>query len=240
MRPSLLPGLIASARVEISIEARLGPIFEIGRRYLRRCRASDNRLLLAGEPCSARMAKRPMARPFDPSMQRPKHRNCSRQPELRSESSRFCRCRANVAPGALGTLRLGPKTLVARFGELHPGLQEVLARRPERLLPKSILMPFLNRDQAVVPARLLRPRRFNRSLEISRSWCLRGLLQSSFFEPFGARTSRRSRMSGCSTASKHRTASRSHLKSLFSQLKRASPTNRSPKFRRALLGLLKN
>ncbi|MGN6356390.1 MAG: phenylalanine--tRNA ligase subunit beta [Novosphingobium sp.] len=125
MRPSLLPGLLSAAKRNLDRGAAGLRLFEIGRRYLRGEKgASDERLslavVLAGEK-TARGHATGKAVSFDAF-------------DAKAEAlARLAEAGAPVDslqvmgeageqfhPGQSATLRLGPKTVLARFGMLHP------------------------------------------------------------------------------------------------------------------------
>jgi phenylalanyl-tRNA synthetase beta chain len=125
MRPSLIPGLLAAARRNADRGAAASRLFEIGRRYLRGDGGrSDERptlgVLLAGEK-TTRGWNSGKSRAFDAF-------------DAKAEALALLEeAGAPVAnltvmgdagpqfhPGQSGTLRLGPKTVLARFGALHP------------------------------------------------------------------------------------------------------------------------
>jgi phenylalanyl-tRNA synthetase beta chain len=126
MRPSLLPGLIAAARRNLDRGASSVRLFEVGRRYLSDAEHPTLSLLLAGER-SARGWQSGKARGFD---------------AFDAKAETFALLEAAGAPvdnlqvfpdagptwhpGRSATLRLGPKTIVAAFGEVHPALQKSL------------------------------------------------------------------------------------------------------------------
>ncbi|GGD62667.1 phenylalanine--tRNA ligase subunit beta [Erythrobacter arachoides] len=125
MRPSLIPGLLAAAKRNADRGADTARLFEIGRRYLRRPDgASDERLTLAVVLAGARVQRgwaQGKAQAFDAY-------------DAKAEAEALlAEAGAPVAnlmvmgdagdqfhPGQSGTLRLGPKTVLARFGALHP------------------------------------------------------------------------------------------------------------------------
>ncbi len=129
MRPSLLPGLLAAARRNLDRGADSVRLFEIGRRYLRGEGAtSDERLtlgvLLAGEkvPRGWATGKATAFDAFDGKAEAlallaaagaPVDKLQVMGPDSLGPGSQF-------HPGQSATLRLGPKTVLARFGALHP------------------------------------------------------------------------------------------------------------------------
>jgi phenylalanyl-tRNA synthetase beta chain len=126
MRPSLLPGLIAAARRNLDRGAASVRLFEVGRRYLGDAEHPTLSLLLAGdkEPRGWQSGK---AKPFDAF-------------DAKAEALALLDAAgapvANLQvlpdagptwhPGRSARLGLGPKTVVASFGELHPGLLKAL------------------------------------------------------------------------------------------------------------------
>jgi phenylalanyl-tRNA synthetase beta chain len=126
MRPSLLPGLIAAARRNLDRGGSTVRLFEIGRRYLDEGERQTLTLLLAGEK-SARNWQIGKARPFDAY-------------DAKAEALALLEAAgapvANLQlfpdagpewhPGRSARLGLGPKTIVAAFGELHPRLIKAL------------------------------------------------------------------------------------------------------------------
>ncbi|MFC7536263.1 phenylalanine--tRNA ligase subunit beta [Sphingomonas sp. GCM10030256] len=126
MRPSLLPGLIGAARRNIDRGAASVRLFEVGRRYLADGERPTLTVLLAGErePRGWRTGK---ATPFDAF-------------DIKGEVIGLLEAAgapvANLQlypdagdtwhPGRSAKLGLGPKTIVATFGELHPRLAKLL------------------------------------------------------------------------------------------------------------------
>jgi phenylalanyl-tRNA synthetase beta chain len=126
MRPSLLPGLIAAARRNLDRGASSVRLFEVGRRYLGDAEHSTLSLLLAGDKVQ-RGWQSGKAQPFDPF-------------DAKAEALALLEAAgapiANLQvfpdagptwhPGRSARLGLGPKTIVANFGELHPRLAKSL------------------------------------------------------------------------------------------------------------------
>ena len=120
MRPSLLPGLLAAAKRNTDRGAASVRLFEIGRRYLGNTEHPTASILLAGER-QCRDWRQGRAQPFDAY-------------DVKAEAlAALAAADAPVAnlmvlpgaspwyhPGRSGRLGLGPKTIVAEFGELHP------------------------------------------------------------------------------------------------------------------------
>ncbi|MGC1269454.1 MAG: phenylalanine--tRNA ligase subunit beta, partial [Croceibacterium sp.] len=125
MRPSLLPGLLSAARRNVDRGAAALRLFEIGRRYLRADNgASDERLalavLLVGEKTPRGWATgKPVAfDAYDAKAEAEALLAAAGAPvdklQVMGEAG------GQFHPGQSGTLRLGPKTVLARFGALHP------------------------------------------------------------------------------------------------------------------------
>jgi phenylalanyl-tRNA synthetase beta chain len=125
MRPSLLPGLLMAARRNLDRGAAGVRLFEIGRRYLRGSDgASDERLslalVLAGEKAPRGWASGKAAKfdAFDAKAEALALLAEAGAPtgnlQVMGEAG------AQFHPGQSATLRLGPKTVLARFGMLHP------------------------------------------------------------------------------------------------------------------------
>ncbi len=123
MRPSLLPGLIAAARRNADRGADSIRLFEIGRRYLADRESLTLGLLLAGDRVS-RDWRTGKAQPFDAydakaeavALLAAAGAPVDRLQLFETVSSGV------YHPGRSGTLRLGPKTVLAEFGELHPSI----------------------------------------------------------------------------------------------------------------------
>ncbi len=125
MRPSLLPGLLAAARRNLDRGATSLRLFEIGRRYLRgEAGLSEERLtlglVLAGDkaPRSWAAGKASLFDAFDAKAEALALLAEAGAPidnlQVMGEAG------PQFHPGQSGTLRLGPKTVLARFGMLHP------------------------------------------------------------------------------------------------------------------------
>ena len=125
MRPSLLPGLLAAARRNVDRGASSLRLFEIGRRYLRGENGlSDERLSLAlvlvGEktPRGWATGKAASFDAFDAKAEALALLAEAGAPvdnlQVMGEAG------PQFHPGQSATLRLGPKTVLARFGMIHP------------------------------------------------------------------------------------------------------------------------
>jgi len=127
MRPSLLPGLLAAVQRNLDRGASGLRLFELGRRYLRgNAGASDERLtlglVLAGErnPRGWASGKASAFDAFDAKAEAMALLAEAGAPvdnlQVMGEAG------PQFHPGQSATLRLGPKTVLARFGMLHPSL----------------------------------------------------------------------------------------------------------------------
>jgi len=126
MRPSLLPGLIAAARRNVDRGASSVRLFEVGRRYCEDAEHPTLGLLLAGER-SARGWQSGKAQPFDAFDAKAEALALLGAAGAPVDNLQVVPdAGATWHPGRSATLRLGPKTIVAAFGELHPRLQKSL------------------------------------------------------------------------------------------------------------------
>jgi phenylalanyl-tRNA synthetase beta chain len=126
MRPSLLPGLIAAARRNLDRGASSVRLFELGRRYLGDAEHSTASFLLAGDK-SGREWKSGKAQPFDAFDAKAEVLallDAAGAPVANLQV--FPVAGTTWHPGRSAKLGLGPKTIVASFGELHPSLQKSL------------------------------------------------------------------------------------------------------------------
>ncbi|MBX9884064.1 MAG: phenylalanine--tRNA ligase subunit beta, partial [Novosphingobium sp.] len=125
MRPSLLPGLLSAARRNLDRGATSVRLFEIGRRYLRgEGGASDEQpslaVVLAGEAAPRGWATG-KAKSFDAFDAKAEALALLAEAGAPVENLAVMgEAGAQFHPGQSATLRLGPKTVLARFGLLHP------------------------------------------------------------------------------------------------------------------------
>ncbi len=125
MRPSLIPGLLAAARRNADRGAATTRLFEIGRRYLRgEDGASDERatlgIVLAGDK-AARGWSSGKATEFDAYDAKAEALALLEAAGAPADNLQvFGDAGPQFHPGQSGTLRLGPKVVLARFGALHP------------------------------------------------------------------------------------------------------------------------
>ncbi len=126
MRPSLLPGLIAAARRNIDRGCSSVRLFEVGRRYLGDAEHPTLALLLADER-QTREWQSGKARQFDAFDAKAEVialLEAAGAPVANLQV--FPEAGPTWHPGRSAKLGLGPKTIVASFGELHPKLQKEL------------------------------------------------------------------------------------------------------------------
>ena len=139
MRPSLLPGLIGAASRNIARGATSARLFEIGRRYLAENERPTATVLLAGER-QPRNWQDGKAQPFealDAKAEALALLEAAGAPVANLQL--FPDAGPNWHPGRSATLRLGPKTILAAFGELHPRLSRDLDA-PERAVAAEIYL----------------------------------------------------------------------------------------------------
>ena len=139
MRPSLLPGLIGAARRNLDRGASSTRLFEIGRRYLEEAERPTATLLLAGEkrPRSWQAGKAAPFDAFDAKAEAIALLEAAGAPVANLQL--FPDAGSTWHPGRSATLRLGPKTIVAAFGELHPRLAKAIDA-PERAVAAEIYL----------------------------------------------------------------------------------------------------
>ena len=120
MRPSLLPGLLAGAARNLKRGAQSVRLFEIGRRYLADAERATLGVVLAGEarPRGWQQGKAAPFGAFDAKAEALALLAAAGAPvenlQVMGEAGEAWH------PGQSGTLRLGPKTVLAAFGMLHP------------------------------------------------------------------------------------------------------------------------
>jgi phenylalanyl-tRNA synthetase beta chain len=124
MRPSLLPGLIAAARRNLDRGAPSIRLFEIGRRYLTDAEHPTLAFLLAGERRARgwQSGKAQAFDAFDAKAEVVALLDAAGAPVDNLQV--FPDAGPTWHPGRSATLRLGSKTILAAFGELHPALQK--------------------------------------------------------------------------------------------------------------------
>jgi len=126
MRPSLLAGLIAATQRNLDRGAASVRLFEIGRRYLCDDEHPTLGLVLAGErqPRSWRAGKAQIFDPFDAKAEVLALLEAAGAPVANLQV--IPDAGPTWHPGRSARLGLGPKTIVAAFGELHPSLAKSL------------------------------------------------------------------------------------------------------------------
>ena len=122
MRPSLLPGLIAAARRNLDRGAASVRLFEVGRRYLADGERPTAALLLAGErsPRGWQAGKAQDFDAFDAKAEALALLEAAGAPVHNLQL--FMDAGPTWHPGRSAKLGLGPKTVLAAFGELHPSI----------------------------------------------------------------------------------------------------------------------
>jgi phenylalanyl-tRNA synthetase beta chain len=122
MRPSLLPSLIAAARRNLDRGQASVQLFEIGRRYLGDAEHPTVALLLAGDkgPRHWQTGAAPGFSAFDAKAEVLALLEAAGAPTANLQT--FPDAGPTWHPGRSATFRLGPKSVLAAFGELHPGL----------------------------------------------------------------------------------------------------------------------
>jgi phenylalanyl-tRNA synthetase beta chain len=126
MRPSLLPALIRAAQRNLDRGAASVRLFEIGRRYLAEAERPTLAFVLAGErrPREWHSGKAQRFDPFDAKAEIVALLEAAGAPVAALQV--LPDAGATWHPGRSARLGLGPKTILASFGELHPGLQKSL------------------------------------------------------------------------------------------------------------------
>ena len=120
MRPSLLPGLLSAAQRNADRGADSIRLFEIGRRYLGETEPLTVGVVLAGErtPRGWAAGKAQAFDAYDAKAEALALLEAAGAPvdnlQVMGDAD------AHYHPGQSGTLRLGPKTVLASFGTLHP------------------------------------------------------------------------------------------------------------------------
>ena len=118
MRPSLLPGLLSAARRNADRGASAIRLFEVGRRYLADGEHPTLGLVLAGEGTRDWRAGKGQVDAFDAKAEAVALLAAAGAPVDRLQVMEALS--PTWHPGRSGSLRLGPKAILAEFGELHP------------------------------------------------------------------------------------------------------------------------
>ncbi|EGD59895.1 phenylalanyl-tRNA synthetase subunit beta [Novosphingobium nitrogenifigens DSM 19370] len=146
MRPSLLPGLLSAARRNLDRGATSVRLFEIGRRYLRGEGGASNEapslaVVLAGER-SARGWATGKAVAFDAFDAKAEALALLAEAGAPVDNLQVMgEAGPQFHPGQSATLRLGPKTVLARFGMLHPSTLKAF----DLSAPVAVVELFLER-----------------------------------------------------------------------------------------------
>ncbi|SNS62596.1 phenylalanyl-tRNA synthetase beta subunit [Sphingomonas laterariae] len=120
MRPSLLPGLIAAAKRNADRGATAIRLFEVGRRYLADAERPTLGFVLAGDK-APRNWQGGRAQGFDAYDAKAEAIAILAAAGAPVDRLQVMEPVSGVYhPGRSATLRLGPKTVLAEFGELHP------------------------------------------------------------------------------------------------------------------------
>ncbi len=120
MRPSLLPGLLAAARRNAARGAESIALFEVGRRYLADAERPTLGLVLAGQR-GARQWRGGKAGGFDAYDAKAEALAILAAAGAPVDNLQALPGASGVYhPGRSARLGLGPKTILAEFGELHP------------------------------------------------------------------------------------------------------------------------
>ena len=152
MRPSMLPGLIAASRRNLDRGAASVRLFEIGRRYLGDKEHPTLGLLLAGDrqPRSWQSGKAKDFDAFDAKAEVLALLDAAGAPVANLQV--FPDAGPAWHPGRSAKLGLGAKTIVAAFGELHPGLSKSLDA-PEGAVAAEIYLDAIPAPRASGHAR---------------------------------------------------------------------------------------
>ena len=126
MRPSLLPGLIAAAQRNAARGASSIRLFEVGRRYLESSEHPTIGLVLAGEN-RARSWQAGAATKFDAYDAKAEVLAILDAAGAPADKLMdFGEAGDHYHPGQSGTLRLGPKKILAAYGVLHPSTTKAM------------------------------------------------------------------------------------------------------------------
>jgi phenylalanyl-tRNA synthetase beta chain len=152
MRPSLLPGLLAAARRNMDRGATTIRLFEIGRRYLGDTEHPTVTLVLAGERSARgwRSGKAAGFDAFDAKAEALALLDAAGAPVANLQV--IPDAGPNWHPGRSARLGLGPKAILAGFGELHPRLLKELDA-PEGTVAAELYLDALPAPRASGRAR---------------------------------------------------------------------------------------
>lgn len=152
MRPSLLPGLVAAARRNLDRGASSVPLFEVGRRYLADAERPTLTFILAGEkrPRGWQSGKAQPFDAFDAKAQVLALLEAAGAPVANLQV--FADAGPSWHPGRSAKLGLGPKLVLASFGEVHPALLETL-EGPQGLVAGEIYLDAIPQSRSSERAR---------------------------------------------------------------------------------------
>jgi phenylalanyl-tRNA synthetase beta chain len=120
MRPSLLPGLLSAARRNLQRDETSVRLFEVGRRYLADAERVTVGVVLAGDKAPRGWANG-KAQAFDAYDAKGEALALLAAAGAPVDNLQiFGEAGDHFHPGQSATLRLGPKTVLASFGMLHP------------------------------------------------------------------------------------------------------------------------
>lgn len=122
MRPSLLPGLLSATRRNVDRGASSVRLFEVGRRYFSTGERATVSFVLAGEKTTRgwQTGKAQAFAAHDAKAEVLALLAAAGAPVANLQN--FGDASGAYHPGQSGTLRLGPKTVLAEYGVLHPSL----------------------------------------------------------------------------------------------------------------------
>jgi phenylalanyl-tRNA synthetase beta chain len=122
MRPSLLPGLLSATKRNVDRSATSVRLFELGRRYFKQGERATVGFVLAGEKTARgwQSGKAQAFDAFDAKAEVIALLAAAGAPVANLQN--FGEASAAYHPGQSGTLRLGPKVVLAEYGVLHPSL----------------------------------------------------------------------------------------------------------------------
>jgi len=120
MRPSLLPGLLAAAARNLARGAASARLFEVGRRYLAEAERPTLGLILSGERAARdwRNGRSDAVDAFDAKAEAMAILAAAGAPVDNLQA--LTPASSVYHPGRSARLSLGPKNVLAEFGELHP------------------------------------------------------------------------------------------------------------------------
>ncbi|QUT06138.1 phenylalanine--tRNA ligase subunit beta [Sphingobium phenoxybenzoativorans] len=122
MRPSLLPGLLSATRRNADRGAASIRLFEVGRRYFADGERATTGIVMAGEKTARdwRSGKAQAFAAHDVKAEVMALLAVAGAPTANLQA--FGEASGAYHPGQSGTLRLGPKTILAEYGVLHPAM----------------------------------------------------------------------------------------------------------------------